>query len=239
MEYLKSLTWSDAKYYFEVGKGLFELTVYALLAIAVISAVWRISKIIEALRAFHENSGPIWDMRQTVTELKALVPTITERLKALQSQVVAIQRNSADEALPASTSEASADIESDDDWEAIKTQWGQARDQLDEIIEEGDGRTTRKYEKFPRYNYSTIIDNLLADELIDSAIAKNARSMNTEFLSLRNRKRPIDDKVKGDFEKLKRAFDRAVREFKVTSAAQHVASPPPGSNGHRQPETIP
>jgi hypothetical protein len=39
-------------------------------------------------------------MRRTVEDLKVLAPDITERLKALQGQVVAIQRNAADATIP-------------------------------------------------------------------------------------------------------------------------------------------
>jgi hypothetical protein len=173
-------------------------------------------------------------MRQTVSDLKVLVPTITDRLKALQGQVVAIQRNTSDEALPVSTPTTSANASSDDDWESIKKWWSDARDHLEAIIDNEDGRRTRKYEDMTRYDYTPIIDNLLSDEFIDLAAAKNARAMNEEFLSLRNRKRPITDEVKGNFKKWKSDFDRAIRIFRSARTSPQPSSPPPGANGQLQ-----
>jgi hypothetical protein len=247
VNFFSNLTSSDLKYGFEVGREFFGLSVVALTAFAIIAAVMRISKIIQALKAFKENrvSITISDMRETVIKMEALIPqieTLNERLTALRTQVVAIQRNEADQALPTLTSEAATKATSDDDWDAIKKPWSEARDQLESIIENADGRRTRKYEGIARYSYADIITKLLADGLIDGPIAEPALAMNREFLALRPRIRPIDDNVKRNFAKWKSNFDRAVRNFKLPPPPSPVPqspapTPPSGSNGQQQPTT--
>jgi hypothetical protein len=93
-----------------------------------------------------------------------------------------------------------------------------------------------------RYDYTKIIDSLLADEFIDITAAKAARAMNDQFLSLRNRKRRITDEVKSNFAKWKKDFDRAVRNFKLPPPPSPLPqsptpTPPSGSNGQQQPTT--
>jgi hypothetical protein len=252
LNFFSNITSSDAKYAFEVGKELFTLSVIGLTALAVLVAVLRISKVIEALKAFKDNSTRIWDMVKGIEDLKMIapemterlkaLPEMTERLKALQVQVVAIQRNATDEALPTLASKTATNETSDDDWDAIKKPWSDARDQLERIIDEADGRRTRKYENIARYSYADIIDNLLKDGLIDIAIAEPALAMNREFLALRPRTRPIDDNVKRNFTRWKKNFDRAVSTFKLPPPPSPLPqspapTPPPGSNGQQQPTT--
>jgi hypothetical protein len=249
VDFFSNISLPDAKYAFDVGKELFTLSVTGLTALAVLVAVLRISKVIEALKAFRDNSTRIWAMVSSIEDLKKIapemtqglkaLPEMTERLKALQGQVVAIQRNETDQALPALASEAATKTTSDDDWDAIKKPWAEARDQLERIIDEADGRRTRKYEGIARYSYADIITNLLADGLIDGPIAEPALAMNREFLALRPRVRPIDDNVKRNFTKWKSSFDRAVRNFKLPPPPSPLPQsssptpPPAGSNGQQ------
>ena len=222
-----NLSWSDIRDGFNVAKEVFSLIVYFLVAVAAIGVLWRLPMIARLLKEFQTSSGPIWDMRRTVEDMKQLVPTITDRLKALQSQVVEIQRNSADDLQLASST--ASEAPPTDDWEVIKKMWKGARDRLEQVIDSADGRRTRKYEAMPRYDYTQVIDNLVEDGYINQTIADDARFMNDEFLSLRNRKRPITEETKKEFGEHKARFDREIEKFKP-SPRPVISS---GSNGSK------
>jgi hypothetical protein len=235
-DFVPTITWDDIKQTYSVGKELFQLSVYFLAAVAAIGVLWRLPKIIELVQAFGQNKGQIWDLRNTVQEMKEFVPDITEKLQALQTQVVAIQRDTADSLIQSQSVESSS--ASDDDWESIKKMWTDARDRLEKIIEQADGRRARKYEKLARYNYTDVIKNLLADGFIDISIAVDARYMNDEFLLLRNRQRPISQDIKNRFAKRKKRFDDELGRLKPLFHTQSPSPPqdreppaPPKGNG--------
>ena len=208
-----SITWVQVTQAYEAAKHLFELVVLFLCAVTALRVLRRLPKIIELLREFRENRSPIFALLTTAQELKELVPTIEEKLQALQKQVIAIQLHSANNRVQSSSATA-ADPQSDDDWDSIKKMWSDARDKLEAIIDSADGRRKRKYEKIERYDYTTVIQTLAADGLISKSIEDDALHMYDEFQSLRNRKRPITDEIKRKFCAAKKQFDEETSRFK-------------------------
>jgi hypothetical protein len=248
-QYFATLHWTEVKHLYSVGEKLFTTFVYFLGAVAALGVLWRLPKIVELVREFQKNSGPIWDLRNTVNDLKVLIPAFESKVQALQTQikdqiegkllelqdqVSAGQRYAADNLIQPQFDPPEAT--SDNDWETVKKAWTDARDKLETIIEDTDGRRTRKYAKLPRYDYSDVIETMLKDGLVNKSIADDAQYMNREFRSLRNRKRQITDAVKSDFAERKKRFDKEVRQFKAArmlpSVSIEVAEPPPPPKGN-------
>jgi hypothetical protein len=93
-------------------------------------------------------------------------------VKGLQTRLADIQRVSSDDSVLASQSK--EDPSARENWEEIKNIWSDARDKLEKIIDDQDGRKTKKYGQMSRRDYTTIINTLLGDGLIDKPIAVDA-----------------------------------------------------------------
>jgi hypothetical protein len=228
-KFFADLTWTDVKQAFDVGNELFTRLVYFLIALAVIVAVLRIRKIIEALGEFRRSRGPILDLYDRIDDLKSnVLPTIDQKVQALQTQikeqideklqaladqVKAGQQYAGDNLIEPETVD-SADSPPNNDWELIRSIWTDARNKLEKIIEEADGRRTRKYARLPRQNYKDVITALLNDGFINNSIADDAYFLNRQFRSLRNGKRVITDEIKNEFARRKKHFDEGIARLK-------------------------
>jgi hypothetical protein len=219
-------TWAEVKW-------IFEFSVYLLACIAALGVLWRLRKIIDLVRAINDGRSPIWDLRQTADSLRSTVEEMRkaraemasllaeidfkDSLKALQTQLADIQRVSADDSVLASQSIAVEDPSARANWEEIRNIWTDARNKLEKIIDNEDGRKTRKYAQMNRRDYTSIIENLLSDGLIDRTIARNAIYMNDTYLSFRNQRNVITEDLKSEFNQRKRSFDNAIANFKPSA----------------------
>jgi hypothetical protein len=190
------------------------------------------------------------DMRSARSEIASVLndfkdADIAGAVKALQTQVADIQRVSTDDSVLASQSK--EDPSARANWEEIRNIWTDARDKLEKIIDDQDGRKTKKYGQMSRRDYTTIINTLQIDGLIDKAIARDAAYMNDTYLSFRNQRNPITEEVKREFNQHKRNFDRAIASFKpvlppspaiAIPSPSPIASPNPGGNGRTPPPDI-
>jgi hypothetical protein len=257
LEQIAKPTWAEVKW-------VFEFTVYFLACIAALGMLWRLGRIIELVKAITDGRSRIWDLRDTVHSLQSTVEDmksarsdiasvlndfreadIAGAVRALQSQVADIQRVSTDDSVLASQS--NEDPSARAKWEEIKNIWSEARDKLEKIIDDQDGRRTRKYGRMSRRDYTTIINTLQIDGLIDKTIAGDATYMNNTYLSFRNQRNPITEEVKREFNQRKRNFDRAIANFKPATppsppiaipSPSPILSPNPAANGRTQPPDI-
>jgi hypothetical protein len=195
-----------------------EIVTFAVLLWALVIVGWalfRLPKIVEALRHFGELRTPIWDLRTSVQSLmsmdiKGQLTELQESVEAAQAQLKEMQRQSVDERTePLVVPDQPLDSQSSDDWEAIRIIWGDARDRLEAIITRiRDGRIKRKYDGIARYNYKDVIRTLYDDQLINVETRNISQQMNDTFLLYRRRTRPVTPEIVQQFKKWKADFDR-------------------------------
>jgi hypothetical protein len=245
-------------------KWVFEFTVYFLACVAALGMLWRLGKIVDLVKAITQGRSQIWDLRDTARSLQTAVEDVRKArseiasvlndfkdadiagvVKAMEKQVADIQRVTTDDSVLASQTK--EDPSARANWEEIKNIWSDARDKLEKIIDDQDGRRTRKYGRMSRLDYTTIINTLLSDGLVDKTIARDASYMNDTYLSFKNQRNPITEEVKREFNQRKRNFDRAIASFKPTlppSAPVEIPLPSPnpgqkpGSNGRTPPPDV-
>jgi hypothetical protein len=198
----------------------------------------------------HSLQSTVEDMKSARSDIASVLNDFREAdiagaVKALQTQLADIQRVSTDDSVLASQSK--EDPSATANWEEIKNIWTDARDKLEKVIDDQDGRRTRKYGQMTRRDYTTVINTLLGDGLIDKSIARDASYMNDTYLSFKNRRNPITEEVKKEFNQRKRNFDRAITSFKPAlppSAPVEIPLPAPtpapklGANGRTPPPDI-
>jgi DNA gyrase/topoisomerase IV subunit A len=257
IEQIARPTWTEVKW-------VFEFTVYFFACIAALGMLWRLPKIVELVKAITEGRRQIWDLRETAQSLQSTLDDMKQArsditsvinefkdadiagiVKAMEKQVADIQRVTTDDSVLASLSK--EDPSARENWEEIKDIWSDARDKLQKVIDDQDGRKTRKYGRMSRLDYTTIINTLLSDGLIDKPIARDATYMNDTYLSFKNQRNPITDEVKREFNQRKRSFDKTITNFKPASppsapitvpVPSPSSSPNPGGNGRTPPPDI-
>jgi hypothetical protein len=248
-------------------KSALELLAYFLAAIAAIGMVVRVKRLIELVREIKDARSPIWDLRSLSSDVRQNLEdlrnakqemnsvldqirdyNLKDSIDALQKQFIELQRDVADDSLLASQSAEAAEPASTASWEYIKNIWSDARDKLESVIGQADGRRTRKYGQISRRDYTKVIAMLQSDGLIDKVAADDARYMNDTYLSFRNRRNPVTDELKQEFDERKRSFDKHIKNFKPAILLPHsppapsVEPPPPlppsnsgpRTNGHDQ-----
>jgi hypothetical protein len=256
-EQIAKPTWTEVKW-------VFEFTVYFLACVAALGMLWRLGKIVDLVKAITQGRSQIWDLRDTARSLQAAVEDVRRArsdiasvlndfkdadiagvVKAMEKQVADIQRVTTDDSVLASQTK--EDPSARANWEEIKNIWSDARDRLEKIIDDQDGRRTRKYGGMSRLDYTTIINTLLSDGLVDKTIARDASYMNDTYLSFKNQRNPITEEVKREFNQRKRNFDRAIASFKpvlppspaiAIPSPLPIASPNPGGNGRTPPPDV-
>jgi hypothetical protein len=257
LEQIAKPTWGEVKW-------VFEFTVYFLACIAALGMLWRLGRIIELVKAITDGRSRIWDLRDTVHSLQSTVEDMKSArgdiasvlndfreadiagiVKAMQDQLAELQRETTDDSV--SQSITLEDTSARANWAEIRDIWTDARKKIENIIENADGRRTRRIRQMNRRDYTSIIKSLLDDyHLIDEAIARDAMYMNNTYLSFRNQRSPITEEVKREFNQRKRNFDRAVASFKPALPLAPVEiplpspspAPKPGANGRTPPPDI-
>jgi hypothetical protein len=136
-------------------------------------------------------------------DFKKQLDKFKEQLDDVMDQLKEVQRGLADNSVQVAEGDQK-------NWDEVKNIWNDARDKLEDIIENADGRKTRGYEKMSRRDYAKIIDKLLDDGFINQPVADNAKSMNATYRSFMNRRNPISDNVKREFVQRKERFDNAL-----------------------------
>ncbi len=195
------------------------MTLLAILwALIVLSwALFRLPRIIEALRHFDQLRTPIWDLRTAVQSLsdadwKGQLADLMQSIEAAQKQLAEMQRHAADER-PAPTANRQAQETSltEDKWEDIRRIWTEAREALEKIIDNiSDGRTRRRYNGITRYSYAEIAKTLRHDGLISEEAAEAVQRMNETFLIYRRRSRPVTQEILQQFKNWKEDLDRHI-----------------------------
>jgi hypothetical protein len=216
-------TWTEIKW-------VFEFVVYFLAAIAAIGTLFRLPKIIQLVQTIRDGHGEIWNLgvlagkmrdasseaTKATDEMKSVLAEIRENdlvgaLEAVQKQLADLQRSSADD----SAEPAVQDQAAKSNWEEIRAIWLNAREQLDDVIENITNRTNkRKYARLNHRDYTDIINKLREDDLISDTAARAAGYMNNTYLSFRNQRNPITDNVRQRFIESKKAFDSERKNFR-------------------------
>ncbi len=85
-------------------------------------------------------------------------------------------------------------------WEQLREIWSEARDRIEEAVNNLDGRVRRKYGNIARYSYAPIIRQLRDDRAISARAADALLSMNEQFLALRRRPAAATAAIVNQFE---------------------------------------
>jgi hypothetical protein len=206
---------SDLKAFLADAKEIVTLLTFISALIVVGWALFRLPRILEALKHFNELRTPIWDLRSAVEslksdDLKGQLDDLKKSVEAAQKQLSGYQRQTADERAEAAVPNPGASpIE--DKWDDIRDIWAVARDKLEKIIERiPDGRVKRKYDGIARYNYTDVNNTLRDDGLITEEAAVASQKMNDTFLKYRRRSSPVTKDVLENFKQWQKEFDRGI-----------------------------
>lgn len=89
-------------------------------------------------------------------------------------------------------------------WDDIRSSWVEIKGHVEGIISNiSDGRKRRKYAGTTRYSYEHIAQLLYDDNLINKLQRDALTKSDVQFRSLRNKRTPVDAKVKASFDKWK------------------------------------
>ncbi len=260
--WLAKLTWAEVK-------GTAELALYFLVVFAVIGCLRKLNVIREIITSFNESRGPIWDLRQTINDLKGLEPIIhklgnqmallDEKVDAARKQVAELQVESAsertDEAEELVTAPASmgqreqspAEI-ANENWEKLRDYWRRNTKRIEYVIDQiPDGRTRLAYDRMPRTGYRSIVNKLQGAKFITPAAANASRELIELFNRYRPKNRTVPDELIGPLEILDKQLDQELIDYAKVLAAEASESPEPApppqprprSNGARPPASTP
>jgi hypothetical protein len=239
---LRSAPWSEVK-------ASLELLLYYLAVIAVFGCLFRLSTIRTIIRDFRESRGPLWDLRNTIDQLKELEPLfrdlkkqmelIDEKIDANRELVAAMQIESisgrtddvSNQIAAAESSRATMPAptavppESDDEnWSLLRECWKRNTDRIEYVISQiRDGRTKLGYDRLPRTNYTRIINKLQGQGRITAAAANASRELHDLFNSYRPRNRKVPDEVAGSLAVLEQQLDRTLVPIANVLASESVA----------------
>ncbi len=242
--YFRSLPW-------DVVKSVSEMALYFLAILAVFGCLLRLGTIRTIIRDFLEARGPIWDLRNMVTDLKTLepvikqlkddVPLIFEKIDAIRQQAAEYQletmstRIEAAEDAPSVVSEpaqqgiAGIAATDDENWLRLREIWKRNTQRLEYVIDRiEDGRKRVVYDRMPRTNMDRIVNKLQGQGLITAAAANASRSLNEQFNSYRPRNRKVPDQVVGGMLVLDQLLERELVPYKrVADAVDSTEKVPP------------
>lgn len=219
---IKDLPWSEIR-------SVADLTLYYLAVIAALWALVRIKTILQVIVEFNKGRGPLWDLKNTVNDIKDLAPAINklrddfvaiaDKVDSTNKQLVELQVESIGTRLDvpledeteqgdAPPSAAASDGDTDN-WTKLRLYWKRNADRLEFIIESiPDGRTKAAYDRLPRTNLTRIVNKLQGQKLIAASAAKASRDLIDLFNSYRPRNRPVPDEVAQSLEILDGQLDR-------------------------------
>ena len=225
-------------------KATLELAIKLLFVIAIFGCLVRLGTIRRIISDFRESRGALWDLRNTVSQLKELEPVI----KGLSEQVDAVRKQVAElQVLSISTRTGETDEErvagapavaqpadvSDKNWDAMRDYWNRNNARIEYVIDHiEDGRTKLAYDRLPRTNYNRIINKLQGQKLITAAAANASRKLHERFNAYRPRNREVPDEVVQALAVLDAQLDRELLPYGTVQAAEVAeddASVPPAS----------
>ena len=214
------------------------------LLLAIFGCLLRLGTIRRIIQDYREARGPIWDLRNTVRELKELEPVIaglSGQVDAVRKQVAELQvlsvstrTESADNGLAVAPQEAAhADEVNDKNWRILREYWRRNNARVEHVIDQiTDGRTKLAYDRLPRTNYMQIIDKLQGQKLITAAAANASRSLHELFNSYRPRNRDVPDEVVQSLAVLDAQLDRELVPYRqVAEPGDDTPPPQPPPNG--------
>ena len=239
LAWFRNLPLSDAR-------SLFELMLYFLALVAILGCLLRLGTIRRIIGDFREARGPIWDLRNTVNQLRELEPIMRslaeqvalmdERVEAWGKQVAELQveaaslRTDATDEMPRTAQEGSRTVpvevlpageHEDTNWLALRDFWRRNTLRLEYVIDQiSDGRKKIAFDRLPRTNYARIINRLQGQRLISAAAANASRSLNELFYRYRPRNRAVPDEVLGSLRVLDHQLDRELVPFSTVLAAE-------------------
>ncbi len=244
---VNKITWSEVK-------ATAELTLYFLAVFAVIGCLRKLNVIREIIASFNESRGPIWDLRQTINDLKGLEPVIhklgdqmallDEKVDAARKQVAELQVESASERTDeaeelAAASTTTGERVQSENWETLRDCWRRNTKRIEYIIDQiPDGRTRLAYDRMPRTGYRSIVNKLQGAKHITPAAANASRELIELFNRYRPKNRKVPDELVGPLKVLDGQLDQELVEYaKVVAAdasesAEPPTQPPPRARGN-------
>ena len=228
----------------EVG-DVAQLVLYYLAVFAVFGCLVRLGTIRAIIRDFREARGPLWDLRNTVSDLKDLEPVIRslgsqvalidEKVDAAHKQVAVLQVESVSNRTDAAEdgeqvappSLVAAESE-DRNWQMLQDCWRRNTQRIEYVIDQiEDGRTKVAYDRLPRTNYVRIINKLQGQKIVTAAAANASRSLIDLFNSYRPRNRKVPDEVVGSLRVLDEQLDRELIPYSRVLAAEDATDSEP------------
>jgi hypothetical protein len=156
----------------------------------------------------HEVAGTVTGVKESAREFDknmGVLKEFNERFKALSDQVIGLQeeavsqRTGAIGALPAGGLEAAAADDDEQNWEELRTIWKSNNQRLEAIIKNKlVGAKQRKYDNYPRTDYTVIINRLYDDDVLTQTTRDKSIELHRMFMSYRSRRKPVTDKVVGE-----------------------------------------
>ncbi len=255
---IRGLPWKDIR-------DAVELFLYFMALVAVFWGLFKLREIRHIIREFREARGPLWDLKNTINDLREIEPVIKslssqvalldEKVDAAGKQVAALQVESVStrldaadtEAEPIAPTSAAADDSEDHNWELLREYWRRNTQRLEYVIDNiADGRKKVGYNRLPRTNYTRIINKLQGQGLISKGAAEASRDLNDRFNSFRPRNRKVPDEVAGAVMTLDQQLEQYLvpwEKTQVEEAESEATSPaiiiaqriPSGSDAHQAP----
>lgn len=215
---------------FEDLRALVSQLFWFLVVVAALGMLFKLNTIRDIIREFNKSRGPIWDLRETVNELKELEPVIRllgEQMSMLDAKVDAARKQVTELQLESvssrttdttqrfdqyATASASATSVNDDrNWETLRDYWRRNTERIEHTIEQiEDGRTRLAFDRMPRTNYKAIIDRLESTGRLNKAAANASRDLITEFNRYRPRSQKVPDAAIGPLQVLDQQLDREI-----------------------------
>jgi hypothetical protein len=241
VELFSYLPWFSGDWAWTEAKAALELAIKLLFVLAIFGCLLRLGTIRRIISDFREARGPLWDLRNTVRELKELEPVIkglSEQVDAVRKQVAELQvlsissrTGASEDGLAAGAAvDAETDEANDTNWNLLREYWKRNNARIEYIIDRiEDGRTKLAYDRLPRTNYTRIINKLQGQRFISAAAANASRSLHDLFNSYRPRNRDVPDEVVQALPVLDGQLDKELVQYKSAQAAD-VAEDDAGSS---------
>jgi hypothetical protein len=224
-------------------KSVAELGLYYLTVLAVLGCLLRLGAIGRILRDFRETRGPLWELINTVKNLKDLEPAIRSlggQVALVDEKVEAARRQVAELQVETISTRSDAEVTDDSDrgdapypnagavertenrnWLILREYWQRNRKRIEYVIDLiPDRRSKLAYDRLPRTNYTRILAKLEDQGRITGAAASASRELNTLFNRHRPRNKTIPDEVVGALEVLDSQLERELVAFSKVLAAE-------------------
>jgi hypothetical protein len=256
MDYAIVLEWLRAswtKTTWQEIKSTLELILYFLAVFAVLACVLRLGTIRRIIADFVVARGPIWDLRQTINDLKSLEPvikTLAEQMALLDAKIDAARKQVAELQIENTSSRTQAiganedtsqsisqaeRTEEDINWEKLRELWYRNAQRLEYTIDQiKDGRRKIAYDRMPRSDYKKIIDKLRSNGMLTAAAATASKRLVDTFNSYRPRNRRVRDEEIGALIVLDQLLDRELVSYETAVADEEKDEANQSSTGAPQ-----